>query len=152
MNHKTTCNHCGAVQASYTLPFNRHMLNAFIQFSSQFLKDGKALKKGQMNLTNPQYSNWQNLRHFNIIFQLDSKQWILTKTGEQFFRGDISIITPVAHRSGMTLEDSDPAWETHNGPRLRKYIWELLGTAEMEWKQREEFQREKNSTKQRTLF
>ena len=131
---------------------NRHALDAFIKFADKFIKDKTPRRKLEMELSNPQYTNWHNLRHFHIIFQeKGTAKWILTKKGEQFFRGEIKLMVPAAHMGGATLDSTHPAWETHTAERKELFIWELLKVAETAWKQREEFQKEKGYRRQ-TLF
>ena len=150
MKTQEICHCCGNTVTAYTLPFNKFLLDAFVNFAEQFLIDKKPRKKAEMNLTNPQYTNWHNLRHFNIILQDEETHgWILTRFGEQFYRGKVPVMIPAAHMGGRTLCSTHPAWLTHDKPRQRIFIWELLETAEWKWKQREEYQEEKS---QQTLF
>lgn len=142
MKHKETCSCCGHSVTAYTLPINHGLVNAFVKFAELYIAGGRVpIKKGHIGLTNSQYSNFQNLRHFYLISQ-DSKgcAWSLTKFGEDFFYGQKAVMSPAAHIGGKTLANDHPAWSTHEEIRKRVYIFDVM--PEMS-KQRDEYQAEK---------
>jgi hypothetical protein len=126
---------------AYTLHLNKPLARAFLKFADAFIKGGaKGIPKGSLNLTNAEYSNFQNLRYMALISQLDKgRDWFITPLGLRFLGGE-KILSPVAHLGGETLDDQHLAWSTH--PHKRQ----LLGLADVlpeEWKSREEFKAEK---------
>lgn len=120
------------------------MVLAFISFAKQYEIDKVSRKKGELGLKNEQYSNFQNLRHFGIIQQIDSQKWIVTTLGRLFLSGEASIPVPVAHLGGKTLSADHEAWETHGSKPEERYIWEILGSSEWEYKQHTDYAKEKS--------
>lgn len=141
MNYRDTCPHCGHVSTAYTLRMNEPMIRAFIAFATARHRLGRPVKKGELELTNAQYSNFQNLRHFGLIHQPEKgRHWEMTPLGWAFLRGKSSIFTPAAHLGGVTLLPTHPAWRTHEEARKDVFIRDVLPD---EWKDRSEFQAEK---------
>lgn len=141
MNYRSACPHCGHILAAYTLTMNEPLIRAFIAFATARVRLGRPVKKGELGLTNAQYSNFQNLRHFALIFQPDKgRYWEMTPLGMSFLRGKSSIYTPAAHLGGMTLLPNHPAWATHKEARRDVFIRDVLPE---EWKDRAEFQQER---------
>lgn len=141
MKYSIKCNHCDSQQTAYTLPLNASLVEAFVVFATKYMADRKGIKKGDIGLTNAQYSNFQNLRHFGLIMQMDKGQeWYLTKRGAQFYNGEIKIASPAAHLGGKTLPPNHDAWATHSAPRQLVSIRDVLPDY---YKQREEYQNEK---------
>ena len=150
MKYSKKCECCGHVVTAYTLPMNEGMIRAFVVFALEYTrkrtKTHTGLKKGEIGLTNTQYSNFQNLRHFGLIHQLDrGGVWHLTEIGWKFFSGQATILTPAAHMGGNTLPPDHPAWKTHPQERRRISIRDVLPE---EYKQRPEFQAEKSGQMQ----
>lgn len=143
MKYKEECECCGHVATAYTLPLNKSLTNAFIKFVEKYQKTGRGLSKGEIGLTNSQYSNFQNLRHFGIIQQAGKgNKWFPTRKGMQFFYGEIGLYTPAGHIGGNTLPDNHRAWDTHDRDRELKYIHEV---EETHYKRRPEYQQEKSN-------
>lgn len=141
MNYHSKCPGCGHLITAYTLPFNRGLARAFLKFADAALKSMGPVDKGQLGLTNSEYGNFQNLRHFGIIQQeAKGKGWYFTERGVRFLNGEITLLSPVAHFGGETLPDDHLAWSTHPGKRAAVSLATLLPA---EWKQRQEFQAEK---------
>jgi hypothetical protein len=142
MKHQERCACCGHVKTAYTLPLNDSLVKAFIHFAELSLEKNVGLEKGEIGLTNAQYSNFQNLRHFNLIRQYEKgRKWYLTDFGKDFYYGNVRIKTPVAHMDGKTLDDFHPAWKTHAGGRVEKLITDYY---QINYKKREEYQKEKS--------
>ena len=144
MNYQEKCQCCGHVKTAYTISLNAPMAKAFCKFAEMYLEYKLPLKKGQIGLRNEQYTNFQNLRHFGIIKQIDNQRWILTNFGENFYYGESCITEPVAHMGGETLSEIHDAWGTHRGTRTRRYIHEILDHSEWTYKKRPQFQEEKS--------
>lgn len=127
---------------AYTLNLNNSMANAFAKFAEKYLETGKGINKGDIGLTNPQYSNFQNLRHFGIIEQFEKgNEWYLTSFGESFYYGESQIITPVAFMGGKTLPNDHECWNTHKGDVEAKFLNDRLPE---HYKKRPEYQEEKS--------
>lgn len=141
MNYHEDCPHCGRRITAYTLPLNRGLALAFLKFADARMRLGRPVDKGELGLTNSQYGNFQNLRHFGLIEQLEKgKSWEFTKLGLRFFQGEQKVLSPAGHFGGKTLEPDALAWSTHNGARKEVSIRDVLPD---EWKLREEFKAEK---------
>ena len=143
MKYHEQCPHCTHLVTAYTLPFNTGMADAFIKFAEKYYDgNGKGIKKGNIGITNTQYSNFQNLRHFGIISQSEKQEWHLTALGAHFYNADIGIVTPAGHMGGKTLPDDHLAWKTHSGKRTVLYINQFMPIG---YKQRSDFKLEKNT-------
>ncbi len=142
LKYQKTCTECGNKITAYTLPMTAPLMKAFAVFAKRYLELKVPLKKGVIGLTNAQYSNFQNLRHFGLIAQAGGKgaAWVLTKYGYSFFRGELGVLSPAGHMGGETLTEYHEAWKTLEGHRKLIFISDEL---RMEQKQRAEYQREK---------
>lgn len=142
MKYQEKCECCGHVKVAYTIPMNKSMANAFVKFADRYMENNyTGLKKGKIGLTNSQYTNFQNLRHFGIIEQAEKGgRWHLTALGREFYLNDHPIITPAGHIGGETLPPTHEAWHTHE--TLRQHI-SLSSILPERYKQREEYQEEK---------
>lgn len=142
MNYKEKCQCCGQQKTAYTLPLNSSLVNAFIKFADKYLKDGKGVSKGDIGLTNAQYSNFQNLRHFGIIRQYEKgNEWYLTDIGLAFYYGEIGLLSPVAFMGGETLPDNHPCWDTEKKQRSTIHIGDVI---QYHYKRRPEYQEDKS--------
>lgn len=128
MKYHEDCPHCGRRTTAYTLHLTENLCCAFLIFADARIRAGRPLAKGEIQLTNSQYSNFQNLRHFGIITQPEGKGncWELTRLGLAFYHGTASLPTPTAHLAGRTLEPDHLAWSTHDGPRHNVTITMML--------------------------
>lgn len=143
MKYSKTCECCGHKITAYTMPLNQSLVAAFIHFAEKYLKERKGLKKGEIGLTNAQYSNFQNLRHFGIIIQYEKgNEWHLTKFGEDFYYGSTSVLSPAGHLNGETLSESHEAWQFHDKSRRSVFIDDVLPNF---YKQRPQYQKEKSN-------
>jgi hypothetical protein len=141
MKYGSTCGECGHIKTAYTLPLNKSKVAAFIKFADRYLREGKPIAKGELGLTNSQYGNFQNLRHFGIIEQREKgSEWYLTPLGEAFFFGEASVNVPAAHMAGETLPPDHPAWATHEDKPVAMMIGDIEAT---HYKRRPEYQAEK---------
>lgn len=148
MHYFETCQCCGQKKTAYTLPLNGSLVNAFIKFADKYLKDGKGIAKGDIGLTNAQYSNFQNLRHYGIIRQYEKGQdWHLTDTGLAFYYGEKGLNSPIAFMAGETLPDNHPCWATEKNKRNIVRINDVIPGY---YKKRPEYQAE--STRQQRLI
>ena len=148
MHYFETCQCCGQKKTAYTLAINAPLTNAFVKFAEQYLKDRKGIAKGDIGLTNAQYSNFQNLRHFGIIRQYEKgNEWHLTDTGLAFYYGEIGLKSPIAFMAGETLPDNHPCWDTEKKSREMIHIKDLMP---WHYKKRPDYQKE--STSQMSLI
>lgn len=143
MKYHETCQCCGQKKTAYTLPLNASLVNAFVRFADKYLKTGKGIAKGEIGLTNAQYSNFQNLRHFGIIRQYEKgNEWYLTDTGKMFYYGEIGLKSPIAFMAGETLGDNHPCWQTEKHQRKMIYIGDVIPGY---YKKRPEYKAESSS-------
>lgn len=140
MNYSETCPCCKRQISAYTLPLNRGLARAFLKFADARIRLGRAVEKGELALTNSEYGNFQNLRHFGIVAQKEKgRAWDFTPTGIGFLNGG-ALLSPCAHFGGETLPDDHLAWSTHDKPRA---VVTLASILPVEWKQRAEYRDEK---------
>ncbi len=141
MNYQDTCLHCGRKTTAYTLPLNNGLVRAFLSFVDARVRLGRPVMKGELDLTNSQYGNFQNLRHFGLIGQLEKgKEWEMNPLGWAFYNGRAKVLNPAGHLGGETLPEDHLAWSTHDGKRVLVGILDVLPE---EYKQRPEFAAEK---------
>lgn len=127
MNYSTRCSHCGHQVTAYTLRMNQHLALAFVQFCKARIATGRAMRKGEIELENAAYSNFQNLRHFGIISQAErGSTWEVTPLGWLWLRGQVPIQNPAGHMAGVTLDETHPAWSTHAEPRQDLWIGDAV--------------------------
>ena len=144
MKYNERCSMCGHQKTAYTISLNEPMALAFVRFAESFMSGGRrGIKKGEIGLSNAQYSNFQNLRHFGIIRQYEKgNEWYLTDFGERFYYGEVGIEDPVAHMDGETLSPSHEAWKSHTGDKRKITINSLIPT---HYKSRPEYRAEKSN-------
>lgn len=143
MKYSKTCECCGHKVTAYTLMMNEPLCRAFIAFAKERIRLGRPLKKGEIGLSNAQYSNFQNLRHFGIIRQEDKGgAWDVTLLGWMWLSGEARIHSPTAHMGGKTLLYNHEAWDTH--PVKPEFITIRERFPEL-WKERPEYQEEKSN-------
>ena len=146
MKYKEVCECCGQQKTAYTLPLNQGLVGAFIKFAEKFLENHEPISKGKIGLTNAQYSNFQNLRHYGIIKQYEKgNEWYLTDLGEAFYYGEVGLMSPVAFMAGVTLDDNHPCWQSEKNKRVMVGITEILST---HYKRRPEYVEEKSNQNQ----
>lgn len=142
MNFHSDCPCCGHRVSAYSIPLNKPLARSFLSFVDAVVRAGGAgVPKSGFKLTNVQYTNFQKLRHFGLIDQIEhGKEWILTRLGVEFAAGRASVMSPTGTMNGKTLADDDLAWATHKKKRALVTIRDVLPD---EWKPREEYVAEK---------
>lgn len=143
MNYHEDCPHCGRRIAAYTVPLNRGLALAFLEFAKQRMTLGRPVDKCEMKLTHSQYGNFPKLRYFGLVDQLEKgKAWDFTKLGLEFFLGKMKILSPAGHFAGKTMDEGHLAWMTHKEGRALISLEQVLPD---EWKGLEEYRAEKRS-------
>lgn len=141
MNYHDVCHHCGHKTTAYSLPLNEGLVRAFLSFADARVRLGRPVKKGELELSNSQYGNFQNLRHFGLIMQAEKgREWEFTRLGLDWKLGRAKILNPAGHLGGETLPDDHLAWGTHDGARTLVSIFDVLPE---DYKQRPEYAAEK---------
>lgn len=140
MNWHQTCPHCGVVTTAYTVNLNGPMVTAFVAFAEARIRLGHPLVKGELELDNSQYGNFQKLRHFGLIEPRANRSWEMTSLGWDFLRGREPVLNPAGQFGNSTLPSGHPAWATHKVARHYIRIADVLPEA---WKQRAEYAAEK---------
>lgn len=141
MNYHDTCRCCGHKVTAYTLPMNEGLIRGFLLFKEARVRLGRPVRKGELGLTNSQYGNFQNLRHFGLLSQVEKgRDWEMTPLGWAFASGRARVLNPAGHLGGETLPDDHLAWSTHPKARELVSIYDVLP---LEYKQRAEYQAEK---------
>ncbi len=142
MNYREKCPHCGRIVAAYSVQMNEGLIRAFITFSDARLRLARPVMKHEMTLDHSQYGNFQKLRYFELIYQLENRLegWEMTPLGWSFFRGEIMILNPAGHIAGQRLADNHSAWSSHKGGRKLIGILDVLPD---EYRKRPEFSAEK---------
>ncbi len=140
MNYHKTCDHCGQVTTAYTVHLNRPLALAFLVFADTRIRVGRPVKKGELELSNSQYGNFQKLRHFGVVEKRDGGAWEMTPVGWSFLAGKTLLLNPAGHFGNATLPEGHPAWSTHEEPRVPLKLSDALPE---EWRQRAEYVAEK---------
>lgn len=142
MKYHEICKCCNHQATAYTLKLNESLASAFIKFAEKFLEDREGINKGDIGLTNPQYSNFQNLRYFGIIEQKEKgRKWYLTDLGEKFYYGETFVKSPIAFMNGVVLPSDHKCWETTDEKIELVSLRERLPE---HYKKRPEYQEEKS--------
>lgn len=146
MNYKEQCEGCGHSKVAYTTSLNQPMVIAFNQLVEYYLANRQPCNINKdLDLDHNQIANFQKLKYFGIVQNIDSKaQWIPTQKGLNFYYGNEPVIMPQAHLNNEALPDHHPAWQTHNGERKKVFITEIVDT--WPYKQKEEYRAEKGSS------
>ena len=155
MKYQKKCPCCGHIITAYTISMNKGLAETFYRFANYSINNGNnGLTKKDMELagilkSHSQYTNFHNLQYFGIIHNKSENRevWFLTKKGEAFFYGEISLLNPVAVMENVSLEDNHEAWRTHKGKRIDINIRSILP---FEYKRRPDYQAEKS--RQTTLM
>jgi len=125
---------------AYTAKLNKAMVDAFEQMMEIYLETRKGVKVRNLNLTYSQYSNFQKLRYFDLMFFEDSQDvWYPTQLGIAFFFGEFPVLDPAGHMDNQPLPRDHPAWDTHSKGRRKTYIHDVDRT---HFKQRSDYQAE----------
>lgn len=142
MNFHQDCPCCGRRTTAYTVPMNEMLARAFVAFAEARVRYNRPLQKKDFILTNVQYTMFQKLKHFGLIYQHEGagRTWDITTLGLKWYMGQTTILTPVAFMGNKTLDDQDLAWATHKKPRRAITVYDLLP---MEWKKRADYLGEK---------
>ncbi len=127
--------------SAYTVPLNRGLALAFLEFAKQRMTLGRPVDKFEMKLSHSQYGNFNKLRHFGIVDQVEKgKSWDFTKLGLEFFLGKTKILSPAGHFAGKAMEEGHLAWMTHKEGRALVSLCDVLPE---EWKDLEAYRMEK---------
>lgn len=141
MNYHDKCPCCGHKITAYTLPMNEGLIRGFLLFKEARVRLGRPVRKGELGLTNSQYGNFQNLRHFGLLSQVKKgRDWEMTPLGWAFASGRARVLNPAGHLGGATLPDDHLAWSTHPERRTEISIFDVLPE---DYKTRPEYQAEK---------
>lgn len=128
MNFHKTCPECGHIVTAYTINLSERMVDAFKIFVKKFEEaqtgrspwDPIGLKKWDIGLDNSQYSNFQNLRYFEIIYQ-SNWEWFPTSLWMKWYRAEIGILSTAWMMAWQTLLETHEARITHP-PRKMIFI------------------------------
>lgn len=143
MKYTEECGHCGHVVTAFTHNLNKPLINLFIRFVEEYLRNPRPINVNQeIQATHTQLCNWQKLRYFDLIKEVDGQGlWVPTSIGIDFYYGEITMLTPVATINAEVIPDDHEAWETHTRDRQWKTIREI---EETHYKKRPEYQAEKS--------
>jgi hypothetical protein len=95
-----------------------------------------------LSLTKNQYNNFQKLQYFGLVFRKEDG-WYPTIQAENFLRGSIAVIAPVATFGKEILTPGHEAWNTAAKKPAPIHISQIKNYA---WKGREAYQEEKSAT------
>lgn len=125
---------------AYTHALNEPLARAFLVFANEYITTKRPVNVNQLTLTHNQLANFQKLRHFGLVINIE-KGYILSTKGEQFYYGETSVLNPAASMDNVTLPDDHPAWQTHARKRERITINSILP---YHYKTRVDFKAEKS--------
>lgn len=88
---------------------NRHKLNLLKRGADEVSRTGKNIVDIKLFSDNiNSYNNWQKLRYHGLIAKTDKRgEWLITKNGWAFLRGDISLPSYVVIGDNRITEHSD---------------------------------------------
>lgn len=140
MRFSRACPCCGNTTTAYTVHLNSKLVLAFLVFADCRIRTGGPVRKGDLELDNSQYGNFQKLRHFGLIAKAGGDLWEMTPLGWDFVRGRVSLLNPAGQFGNATLEANHPAWATHAEGRKEVRITDVLPA---EWRERASYVAEK---------
>ena len=88
---------------------NRHKLNLLVTGAEEVKRTGENIIDIKLFSSNiNSYNNWQKLRYHGLIAKTDKRgEWLITKNGWAFLRGDISLPSYVVIGDNHIVERSD---------------------------------------------
>ena len=96
-------------QKTHKETLNRHKLNLLVIGAEEVKRSGENIVdikifSGNIN----SYNNWQKLRYHGLIAKTDKRgEWVITKNGWAFLRGDISLPSYVLIKDNHITERSE---------------------------------------------
>ena len=140
-------------EAYYTHNLNTLMVEAFIEFYEKWKKTRTFVivmnEKELPGLTLPQRTNFQKLKHFGLIKSVKGHNgYVPTCYGIEFYSGRKSCKNIVATFQNIPVPYDHECWETHSTFPEEKFIHEYLSMCAYSWKQRKEYQEERNTNLQ----
>ena len=144
MKYTETCECCGHVVTAFTHSLNWGLAIAFNKFMQKFYDVRRPINPNkELGLTHNQLANWQKLRYWDLIRQIDGQGlWIPTNTGHWFFGGTVAIPKVVATMNAERITSGHAAWETHTKD-VELVKFSDLAT-DFKYKKRPEYQAEKS--------
>ena len=94
------CPHCGAKMQDYWQRLSPGLVNTLIKFRQAVLikRENKVHVPKEVEFTKNEYKNFQKLRYHALVAKVKDKQgnrvsayWLITRRGNQFCKGEISI-------------------------------------------------------------
>ena len=100
-----TCSHCGQKLARvFAHHMNRGLISALWKL---YQAGGGPIRISEIGLTaGAEFNNFQKLRYFRLAGQGRRGQWVLTRDGADFLRGQLSVPKTVWTRTGKVVEQS----------------------------------------------
>lgn len=148
MKYVRECDCCWHIVTAYTHKLNAwhvQMLEKLIQFCE---KNKKHATLNDLNLTGVEYSVFSKIRHFKLIYSTEAGRRP-TEKGLLFFQWKIQCENRTANFGKQTLPLDHEAWQTDSKWRKKMWIWDF--NADHKWKQKGEYQSEKQSN-MKSLF
>ena len=119
MKYTTTCDECHHKVTAFSHSLNEPLVSVFTRFVAEYLRIRRPINPNkEITATHNQLANWQKLRYFGIIKEVDGQGlWVPTELGIAFYYSEKPIRTPVATINAVVIPDDHEAWETHTKPR-----------------------------------
>jgi len=144
MRYTTTCECCGHQVTAFTHKLNKGLVKALRSLVDFYEKHKTTAELGELDLTTQQYSNFQKLQYFKLVFH-DKNAWGPTPLGKDFIEGVVPVTTTAANMGRKTLEYNHEAWDTHTAELETLFVHQI---DEGSYKKRPEYVEEKT----RSLF
>ena len=140
--HNEICPTCGHAQIAYPYSLNVGKVQALKELVRFYYQHKRPAKMDELQLTNPQYTNFSHLRYFGLTQKID-KGWIPTPFGMNFIHGESACFDRVAEIAGNVLSNDHEFWNDREDKPELKFVKEIDETA---YQQRPEFAAEKQNT------
>lgn len=148
MKYARECDCCWQKITAYTHNLNAQLIGAFEKLVEFRSKKRVPASLSDLDLTINQYSNFQKLQYFKIVFR--NELWRQpSEKGLLFFQWKIQCENRTANFGKQTLPLDHEAWQTDSKWRKKMWIWDF--NADHKWKQKGEYQSEKQSN-MKSLF
>lgn len=122
MKYQTECEACGHIVTAYSHHLNKGLVGALRKLVDYYLRNKRFAVLSDLMLTINQYSNFQKLQYFKLIFRTPSG-WFPTPLGIRFILGQVAIPDRARTFGKEILERDHPAWK--NVEVTDRFVWEI---------------------------
>lgn len=126
------CPTCGHRMTPRKETLSRGLINTFVVFVDAIKRKGvnSVHLQKELNLSKNQYNNFQKLRYHGLVYHSKTKTgcWLLTRLGNRFVRGEISMPKVVYVQDNHIVYKGDKMLKIHElykeGEQLKEEYWQ----------------------------